>query len=159
MKAYADTNLFLRLYLELADSSEADDLISLARQGPASPLPITWLHRVEFVNALELHVFLARQPGHVRVTPEQAAVAWVSFQDDLANGAFLRPARLSDWQVEEEFAALSRRFTARQGFRTYDLLHVTAARLLGCDTFWSFDERASKLAGLAGLKIRARSSA
>ncbi|MBI4024534.1 MAG: hypothetical protein HY360_06100 [Verrucomicrobia bacterium] len=31
------------------------------------------------------------------------------------------------------------------------LLHVSAALLLGCDSFWSFDAKASKLAALEGL--------
>lgn len=82
-----------------------------------------------------MHVFFGRQPGHTRVTPKQAAVAAGSFQDDLAAGAFLRPARLSEALLEDEFIALSQRYTARHGFRTYDLLHVAAARLVGCDTF------------------------
>ena len=33
-----------------------------------------------------------------------------------------------------------------------DILHVASALLLGCDTFWSFDVKALKLAKLEGLK-------
>jgi len=41
----------------------------------------------------------------------------------------------------------------KHGFRTYDLLQVASALLLGCDTFWSFDGRARKLAKLEGMKV------
>jgi predicted nucleic acid-binding protein len=43
--------------------------------------------------------------------------------------------------------------TARLGFRTYDLLHVASALVLGCDTFWSFDERTRNLARREELKV------
>ena len=36
----------------------------------------------------------------------------------------------------------------------FDLLHVASALVLACDTFWSFDPKASKLAALEGLRIR-----
>ena len=156
MKPYADTNLFTRLYLQLPDTAEAIALAAAAREAVAEPLPIFWLHRVELANAFEMHVFFGRQPGHVRVTTEQAAAAVANFREDLAAGAFLRPARLSETLLEDEFTALSGQFTAKHGFRAYDILHVAAARLLGCDTFLSFDGRAAKLAKLAGLKTQPR---
>jgi predicted nucleic acid-binding protein len=156
MKPYADTNLLTRLYLVLPDSPEAHALASQAKEGQADPFPMTWLHRSEFVNALQLHVFAGRQPGQVRVTSEQSAIALEQFREDLTGGSFLRTARLSETLLEDEVEELALRFTAKHGFRTYDLLHVAAARLLGCDTFWSFDERAAKLAKLAGLKIHPR---
>jgi hypothetical protein len=37
--------------------------------------------------------------------------------------------------VEKKFEELSLRRTTRHGFRTYDLLHVASALLLGCDIF------------------------
>jgi predicted nucleic acid-binding protein len=36
-------------------------------------------------------------------------------------------------------------------FRTYDLFHVASALVLRCDTFWSFDAKARKLAQFEGL--------
>ena len=50
------------------------------------------------------------------------------------------------------FEDLVHRHTARHGFRTYDILHVATALTLGCENFWSFDERANKLAALEGLQ-------
>jgi predicted nucleic acid-binding protein len=51
-----------------------------------------------------------------------------------------------------QFESLALRHTARHGFRTYDLLHVASALVLGCTTFWSFDERARRLARLEGFQ-------
>jgi len=55
--------------------------------------------------------------------------------------------------AERQFQELSLRHTARHGFRTYDILHFSSALLLRCDTSWSFDPKASKLAKLEGLNI------
>ena len=153
MNPYADTNFFTRLYLSLNDSAEADALADSARNGAAEPMPIIWLHRIELVNALQLHVFVGKQPGQIRITSEQAAAALESFRADATATSFLRPARLSEAVLERQAEELSLRHTARHGFRTYDLLHVASALLLGCDTFWSFDERTLKLAKLEGLKV------
>jgi len=155
MKPYADTNFFTRLYLPLPDSPDADELADVARRGDSPPLPILWLHRVEFVNALQLHVFAGRQPGHIRITPEQAAMAWAWFRQDLTDSTFLGLARVSDAVLERQFEELALRHTARHGFRTYDLLHVASALTLGCDGFWTFDHRTRELAGLEGLKTAA----
>ena len=154
MIPYADTNFFTRTYLELPDSSEADRLVAHARQGETRPLPVTWLHRLEFINALQLHVFFARSPGQHFVTTEQAALALANFRDDLRQEGFIRNAVVLVGELERLFEELSFRHTAKHGFRTYDLLHVASALALKCDTFWSFDPKASKLAALEGLKIR-----
>lgn len=155
MRPYADTNLFCRFYLELPGSAAADELIAQARTGKVTPLAITWLHCAELVNAFEFSVWLGRQPGHPRVTAQQAAVAWATFREDLAAGGFIQRVRLDEADLERQFESLALRHTARHGFRAYDLLHVAAALLLACDTFWSFDERARKLAALKGLHLPA----
>ena len=62
----------------------------------------------------------------------------------------MRPAQAPYSRLKEQFEELALRHTAKHGFRTYDLLHVASALLLGCDTFWSFDAKAKKLAKLAG---------
>lgn len=45
------------------------------------------------------------------------------------------------------------RMPQSHGFRTYDIIHVATALALGCDTFWSFDQKARKLANLQGLVL------
>ncbi len=53
MIVYADTNFFTNSLLELTHSPEADALLDSLRPTPATPLPVTWLLRMEFTNALQ----------------------------------------------------------------------------------------------------------
>jgi len=154
MTPYADTNLLTRVHLQLPGTEEALQLIELVGRNNVRPLPVTWLHRLEFLNALQLHVFTARQPGQRFISPEQAALALANFRDDLKQESFVRNAVAPMGELERQFEELALRHTARHGFRAYDLLHVATALALKCDTFWSFDPKASKLAALEGLKIR-----
>ena len=151
MKPYADTNFLCRLYLPLAESGAAARQLADAQAAASSPLPVTWLHRLETINALQLYVLTGAARGQIRVTPEQAAAAHATFRADLAQPAFLQAAQLTTSDLEAQFEELALRHTARHGFRTYDLLHVASALLLKCDCFWSFDPKASKLAALEGL--------
>ena len=131
MTPYADTNFFSRVYLSLPNSDAADRLLETARKGDCPQLPVTWLHQMELANAFALSVWMGKQGGHPRVTPENAAVALHTFKSDLREEMFIRRATVE--------------------LRTYDILHIAFARLLGCDHFFSFDERARKLAALEGL--------
>ena len=82
-----------------------------------------------------------------------AAAALAVFRDNLERRGLMRPVALAMADLEFQFEELSLRHTAKYGFRTYDLLHVSSALLLRCDTFWSFDPKASRLAGLEGLEV------
>ena len=154
MSPYADTNFFTRSYLQLPDSPEADRLLATARRGESAPLTLTWLHRLEVLNAFQLHVFIGREGGQTFVSPEQAVLAHANFRSDIQSAEFLRSAVIPAAELEKQFEELSLRHTAKHGFRTYDLLHVASALLLKCDSFWSFDPKASKLAALEGFKVR-----
>ncbi len=107
---------------------------------------------MEICNALQLHVFQGRGGGQKRVTPEQAAAALAVFRDDLQRRVLLRSVTVATADLEQQFEDLSLRHTAKHGFRTYDLLHVSSALLLGCDTFWTFDPKARRLAELEGFE-------
>lgn len=152
MKPYADTNFLTRCYLLLQTlPPPVGQLESLRTAGQR--LPMIWLHRLEVPNAFEQHVFASRTLGQTRVTPEMAAAAHARFRDDCNNLASpLRLVTLSLPDLERQFVELSLRHTAKHGFRAYDILHVSAALLLGCDTFWSYDPKATKLAALQGLE-------
>jgi predicted nucleic acid-binding protein len=154
MRAYADTNFFSRIYLRLPESEEALALLEKAHAAASPPLPVGWLHRLELLNAFQLHVFSGKLRGQVRVTSEQAAAAQAAFRTDLAHPTFLRPVQIDFVELEAQFEELALRHTATHGFRAYDLLHVATALVLVCDTFWSFDPKATKLAALEGLSIR-----
>ncbi len=153
MIPYADTNFFSRIYLALPESDAADRLLESARKGDCPQLPITWLHQMELANAFELSVWPGKQGGQPRVTPENAAVALHTFHSDLREEMFIRRTAVELSDLQAEFEKTVNRHTARHGFRTYDILHVAFARLLGCDHFFSFDQRAKKLADLEGFKV------
>ncbi len=154
MRPYADTNFFSRFYLRLAETKDIAGQLEQAQAAGSPPLPVTWLHRVETVNAFQLYVFAGKSGGRTRVTPEQAAAAHAAFRADLANPTFLRSVQIEVAALEAQFEELALRHTARHGFRTYDVVHVASALLLNCDTFWSFDPKASRLAALEGLAVR-----
>ena len=154
MIPYADTNFYTRIYLQLPESGEADRLLNEAQAYDAAPLPLTWLHRVEIVNAFQLHVFQAAESGQPYISSQQAALAHANFRSDMQKSEFVRSVVVADHELEKQFEELALRRTARHGFRTYDLLHVSLALLLECDTFWSFDAKARHLAKLEGLTVR-----
>ena len=156
MKAYADTNFLARLYLKQLG---ADDAIAQASEvigGEIEPLPMTWLLEIELTGALELYVWCGRQGQHPRITPEQAAVAHGDFQSDLRDGLLYTPADLRARQLVRQSESLIRRHTAKNGHRTYDIIHTASALELQCDEFWTLDRRAAKLAEREGLKVPAR---
>ena len=147
---YADTNFFTNLWVEMSHSAEARRL----SDGIESPLPVTWLLKLEIVNALQQCVFLSRRGGlGVRLTSEHASVLEWEFYEQAREGTLFRLCQVDGAGIELLFLDLSHRHTAKEGFRAYDILHVAQALVLGCDTFWSFDDKARKLAKLEGLKV------
>jgi predicted nucleic acid-binding protein len=149
---YADSNFFARLYLELPGSDEARLMLEqLGSAGEVALVPVTFLHRLEVLNATQMYVYLVRQGGKTRVTAESAAAARALFDEDILHKTFVRPVSLDLEALMELFEEVALRHTAKEGFRTYDIVHVASALLLGCDTFWSLDVKAKKLAKLEGL--------
>lgn len=147
---YADTNFFANLLVEMTHHREAEQL---ARDCDDA-LPVTWLHRLEVINALQQCVFLSRQGlQKLRLNSEQALIMEAYFFDELDASRRFARVEIDGDHVERVFHDLAHRHTAAHGFRTYDLLHVSAALVLGCDTFWSFDQKARRLAGLERLAV------
>ena len=92
MTPYADTNFFTRLYLQMPESAEADRLLLAAKRSESAALPLTWLHRVEILNAFQLHVFQARDAGQPFISARQAESAHATFRGDAQKSEFLRQA-------------------------------------------------------------------
>lgn len=156
MTPYAGTNFFTNLLVDLPQREAAEKLAATVASGTASPLPVTWLLRIEVVNALQQCLFLSRHGAQrLRVTPDLILIIEAQFFDDTERGSFMRDTPLLPDALECLFRQLSHRHTGKHGFRTYDILHVAAALALGCDTFWSFDPKAGKLAHLEGLRTNA----
>lgn len=153
MKIFADTNFFTSVWLDLEFTDSATSLMTGLQAG-GETLPVTRLIRMEFTNALQRFVFEAKHGSQIlRMSQEVAMLTRARFDEELAAGELLRWSPIPEDELEEAFEMLSYRHTARHGFRTYDLLHVASALLLGCDTFWSFDVKARKLAKLEGMKV------
>jgi predicted nucleic acid-binding protein len=152
MKTYLDANALVRLYLDFDGSGQARDLVMSAKVRRHWPLPVPPLLLFEVSNGLQRLVFESRAGGQWRVTPEAAAAAWYEFTTHLDEGTFLQRSPLMLHVLEADVESLVTRYTARHGFRTYDILHVASAHALGCSRFLTFDTKARKLAHLVGMQ-------
>ena len=152
MRAYADTNFFTAAHTTLERTAVALELMGKLRSSQSAPLPVTALLKMEFTNALQRCVFVSREGNQpLRITPEQVLLAEEAFIEELRACTVCRESPLALESLESTFEMLAHRHTAKWGFRTYDILHVASALVLGCDTFWTFDAKAKKLAKLEGL--------
>ena len=141
MTAYADTGFLCSLYAPDAHTQRA--VVRMARQ--ALPLPVTWLHQLEFRNALRLRVFRRE------ITAAQRDASLNAMLADLAAGVLAHAAPpLSDLTIEAE--RLSVLHSESLGTRSLDILHVAGALVLGLPEFLAFDRRQHALARAAGLK-------
>jgi predicted nucleic acid-binding protein len=143
MNDYADTGFLCSLYAPDAHSLRA---ITAMRRHPV-PLAFTWIHQLEFRNALRLRVFRRE------ITPKQRDASLNLLLSDLAVGvlAHCQPP-LSEVMTEAE--RLSASHSERLGTRSLDILHVAAALVNGSRAFLTFDTRQAKLAKAAGLKVK-----
>ncbi len=152
MTVYADTNFFTNLLVELPRSADADLLAITNREQGSLPFPVCRLLNFELINALQrLRYEATHGTQKIRITPELALVAEGQFAEQLAIGFDWRKCEPDSELLVSTFNDMVHRHTAIRGFRTYDVLHVASALVLGCDTFWSFDKKALHLARLEGL--------
>lgn len=142
MNTYADTGFLCSLYAPDAHTSRA--VRRMRRQ--TLPLPVTWLHQLEFRNALRLRVF------RKEITPAQRDASLNAMLADVASGVLVHAAPpLADLTTEAE--RLSATNSETIGTRTLDILHVAAALVLGLPEFLTFDHRQQALAIAAGLHV------
>lgn len=141
MTTYADTGFLCSLYAPDAHTSRA--IARMRRQ--ALPLAFTWLHQLEFRNALRLRVFRGD------ITTAQRDASLNTMLADLAAGVLLAASPpLAEVLTEAE--RLSALHSQTLGTRTLDILHVAATLVLGLAELLTFDTRQSALAKAAGLK-------
>jgi len=144
MTAYADTGFLCSLYAPDAHTPRA--LARMKRQ--ALPLAFTWLHQLEFRNALRLRVFRGEITAAERDASLNAMLA------DLAAGVLIAAAPpLAEVMTEAE--RLSALHSETLGTRSLDVLHVAAALVLGLAQLLTFDSRQAALAKAARLKVPA----
>ena len=139
MSVYADTSFFVSLYLPDRHSAEAE-----RRMSSRPRIWFTPLHHAEWMHAISQHVF------RKEITATEARRARAELQGDLASGLWLK-ADLPE-SVWATCADLARRHGPQLGVRTLDSLHVAVALELRAKSFWTFDERQTKLAEAEGLQ-------
>jgi predicted nucleic acid-binding protein len=118
----------------------------------SEPLPFTSLLEFEFLQAVELQVFIHatdRTKGYPRQEADRMIAAW---QADVAGG-LARQVAYDAEAVNALARTYSQLYTAHGGHRSLDILHVATAVHLRADTFLTFDARQKKLAKAVGLKV------
>jgi predicted nucleic acid-binding protein len=137
-----DPSALSRLYLNQPGSRE----MHLWRSRIKGSLPVTHHGRTELVNAVSLTVFRGER------TLAQAEQAWANIEADFEDGHLDQVDIL--WRAALNRAAeLSRAHSPTVGTRALDVLHVACALELGLRHLLTFDDRQSKLAAVAGLKL------
>ncbi len=144
MSAYADTGFLCSLYTPDAHTARAARY--MARK--VESLPLTWLHQLEFRNALHLRVF------RKEITRAQRDASLNLLLADAASGLMIRIHPAMD-AVQSEAERLSAQHSEHLGTRSLDILHVASALVLGLPEFITFDHHQGSLAKAAGLKVPA----
>ncbi|MGA3007112.1 MAG: type II toxin-antitoxin system VapC family toxin [Opitutaceae bacterium] len=138
----ADTSFLFSLYGNDASTAPAK---AWMRQN-AQPVTITVLNRYELGNALRFAAF------RKVISQADALSSLVAFDSDIQAGYLqLVPCELS--AVVEEALRLSGRYTLAGGHRSFDILHIAAARVVKANAFLSFNANQRKLAGAVGLAV------
>lgn len=142
MDVYIDTGILVKLYVKETTTPQA---ITLVLNFP-TPLPLTHIQELEIRNALRL------KQGRGELTEREAAAALYDFQSDIEAGRYERPAYnlVSVFTGAED---ISRKHATTTKCRSLDVLHVAAAREIGCREFVSFDERQRAVARATGLNV------
>lgn len=108
---------------------------------------MTALHELEIATALELKVFRGE------ATPNEPAAVRAAIEEDVRASKLVRVA--GDWSdALRQARGLATQHSAATGCRALDVLHCTAARLLGPWDFLSTDARQVALATAMGLAMR-----
>lgn len=141
MSIYADTSVFVSIYMLESRSAEAQRWLSSE--------PVIWLtplHVAELTHAIEQHVFWKK------VTPENALRLHQAFKEHRESG-FWQEVAVPD-SAYVRCVELARRHCSRLGLRTLDTLHVASALELRASAFWTFDDRQAVLAKAEDLTTR-----
>lgn len=146
MIAYPDTSFLCSVFRRQAFTEQAVEY----RRRMTEPLHATGLLEFEFLQGIELQVFLFSQDrtrGYSRREATEMIDRW-----DL--GKVEGKVKLVPCDTDEVIRyalKLSRSHTAGGGHRSLDLLHLATAVHLGAKEFLSFDDRQVKLARKLGL--------
>jgi predicted nucleic acid-binding protein len=144
MSCYVDTGFIVSLHSRDANS----DLAKARMKSHGVPMAWTWLHEMEFRNAIRLQVF------RKQLDLQDMAQIFHRQSLGLENGVYFSTSPALA-EVNREVERLSGLHTKILGTRTLDILHVAHALVLGIQEFLTFDRRQADLAKAAGLKVPA----
>lgn len=136
----ADTSFLLSYYGEDANSEQARTFLASATE----PLHVHALNDFELSNALRGLVFRGV------ITTGQRTLWLADYQSDKSRG-ILVDTILDANAALRGAQAISEERTESSGNRSYDILLVASAILLGATHFWSFDTRQRDLAKTEGM--------
>jgi predicted nucleic acid-binding protein len=145
---YPDTSFLVLLYVD-------EEVTPIAKEYAVhqpGPLTFTPFHRLEFRTALRIPAF------RKELTLDELQVALRRSDEDLLDG-ILRHTPLAWSDALREAERLGEAHLTETGARSGDLLHVASAIVLGAREFVTFDQRQTKLARRAGLKVKTWKSA
>ena len=139
---YVDTSIIVKLYIKEEYSQESSSWLKENNEA----IPLTSFHELEFINAIYLKLF------RTETTPQTIHQIMARFEEHEKKGIYYRPQL--DWSdIFIHAIDLSKMHSAAMGLRSLDILHVASALSINADRFLTLDDRQTKLAALAGLKI------
>ncbi len=137
-----DNSVIVKLYVREEYSREVSDWVGSTNES----IPLTPLHELELINLVKLKCF------RNEMSREESEIILSNIGKHMRMGVFHRPQ--ISWADSFVLAAdLSRRHTDNIGSRQLDIIHVAIALSIGAVSFLTFDERQSKPALIAGLKL------
>jgi len=141
VKVYFDPSALIPLYVE--EPASAGIRAFVLRHSPA--VLLNELQELELRNGIRQKVL------RKDITEATGARSLRLLEDDcVAEIVMRKPVAWTPVYARAE--ELSRRLSARQVCRAFDLLHVTIAVVSGVKRFATMDQEQAKLAGAAGLK-------
>jgi predicted nucleic acid-binding protein len=145
---FPDTSFLCSLYRRLVFTPRAIALMAERRE----PLAVSSLLLLEFRQSLRLPVLLHSNDRTKGFTQAEASRMLSDLKSDLRNQVF--EIKAVDWAAVHQIAEeLSERYTASNGHRLADILHVATALHLNVSQFLAFDQNQRTLAESEGLKV------
>ncbi len=142
MVTCADTSFLFAVYAH--DSHTRAALRWL--KSSSDPVAVTALGEFELANALRFAEF------RKAIAAGDASVFQSQFEADSASGRILtQVCNLA--AVLNEAKRLSATYTLERGHRSFDVLHVASALVMGAEQFLSFDRNQKRLAAAEGLHV------
>jgi predicted nucleic acid-binding protein len=142
MVTSADTSILFSLY---ANDAHTSRLLAWLAAHPAA-ITVTPLAEFELHNALRFAEFRGA------LAAGDAVTFWRQFEEDRESGRIVR--RVCNLAtVLDEATRLSAAHTISHGHRSFDILHVAAARVMDAEQFLTFDANQQQLAAAEGLAL------